>query len=445
MSKKSEIIIEYPKDIDLTEFKKGKSSNTKYGLPSEIKYCKSCVISNQRPNTTIEFKHNEKSKKTTINFNENGVCDACTVTEKKRNSIDWEERERELIKLCDKHRSHNGSYDCLVPGSGGKDSFYATHILKYKYNMHPLTVTWAPNIYTQWGWENFQAWIHSGLDNYLMTPNGKTHRLLTRLAVDKLLHPFQPFIIGQKCLAPKMAIRFNIPLVFYGEQEAEYGTPINEAMSSKRDWTFSSITERDEMFFGGVSYSSLKNNFNLSDNDLSVYVPEDINIITDKAIDFRYLGYYLKWHPQSNYYYAAENGDFKAAPERTIGTYSKYNSIDDKIDDFFYYTMGIKFGIGRATTDAAQEIRSGDITRDEGVLLVKKFDHEYPERFADEIFKYLSIPPSEFPTASKAFEQPIMNHEYFMKLCDNFRSPHIWRYHENKWKLRLSVDGEKSD
>ena len=161
--------------------------------------------------------------------------------------------------MCEKYRSQNGSYDCLVPGSGGKDSFYASHILKYKYNMNPLTVTWAPNMYTQWGWENFQAWIHSGLDNYLMTPNGKTHRLLTRLAVDKLFHPFQPFILGQKCFAPKMAIKFNIPLIFYGEQEAEYGTPVNEAMSSKRDWTFSALSEIAYMYIGGVSYDSLKN------------------------------------------------------------------------------------------------------------------------------------------------------------------------------------------
>ena len=123
------------------------------------------------------------------------------MTEKKNREIDWEERERELLILCDKYRSRNGNYDCLVPGSGGKDSFYASHILKYKYNMNPLTVTWAPNMYTDWGWSNFQAWIHSGMDNYLMTPNGRTHRLLTRLAVDKLLHPFQPFILGQKCFA----------------------------------------------------------------------------------------------------------------------------------------------------------------------------------------------------------------------------------------------------
>ena len=65
-----------------------------------------------------------------------------------------------------------------VPGSGGKDSFYASHILKNKYNMHPLTVTWAPHIYTDWGWKNFQSWIHAGHDNYLMTPNGRVHQLI---------------------------------------------------------------------------------------------------------------------------------------------------------------------------------------------------------------------------------------------------------------------------
>ena len=93
------------------------------------------------------------------------------------------------------------------------------------------------------------------------------------------------------------------------------------------------------------------------------------------------MGYYLKWDPQECYYYAAKNTGFRPNTERTEGSYSKYSSIDDKIDDFFYYTMGIKFGIGRATTDASQEIRSGDIERSEGVLLVNKFDHEFPERF----------------------------------------------------------------
>jgi hypothetical protein len=89
-----------------------------------------------------------------------------------------------------------------------------------------------------------------------------------------------------------------------------------------------------------------------------------------------------------------EHGGFEAAPERTPGTYSKYNSIDDKIDDLHYWTTHVKFGIGRATYDAAQEIRSGEITREEGVALVHRFDGEWPARFEDELMAYLSIPTS---------------------------------------------------
>jgi hypothetical protein len=161
--------------------------------------------------------------------------------------------------------------------------------------------------------------------------------------------------------------------------------------------------------------------------------------IEKKQVEVHYLGYYLKWHPQSCYYYAVEHGGFEASPERTPGTYSKYNSIDDRIDDYHYYTTFIKFGIGRATYDAAQEIRSGDITRDEGVALVRRYDGEFPERFADEIFRYLSIPAKEFPQASKMFESPTMDRAYFMKLADTFRSPHLWTQEGGQWKLRHTV------
>src|SRR3989338_8201548 len=125
-------------------------TNTKYGLPKEVIFCKKCVISNQRPSSAVEFKHTIKSKKETIHFNEDGICDACLYNEKKKD-IDWGLREKELIKLCNKFRKKDGYYDVLVPGSGGKDSIKAAHILKYKYGMHPLTVTWAPHMHTPWG------------------------------------------------------------------------------------------------------------------------------------------------------------------------------------------------------------------------------------------------------------------------------------------------------
>ncbi len=220
-------VMVYPHRVDLTLFDKHITNPAvRYGLPSDVKFCRTCVISNQRPNSSVEYTHTADATKTTIHFDADGICDACNVTLRKRLGIDWASRERALRDLCDKHRKNDGSYDCIVPGSGGKDSFYASHILKTKYGMHPLTVTWAPHIYTDWGWKNFQSWIHAGHDNYLMTPNGRVHRLLTRLSTELLFHPFQSFVFGQKALAPKMAILFKIPLVFYGENEAEYGNPM---------------------------------------------------------------------------------------------------------------------------------------------------------------------------------------------------------------------------
>ncbi|MGI9211875.1 MAG: N-acetyl sugar amidotransferase, partial [Methylococcaceae bacterium] len=250
---------------------------------------------------------------------------------------------------------------------------------------------------------------------------------------------FQPFMFGQKALAPRMAIQLDIPLVFYGENESEYGNPISDTNTSLRHASYHSTNSPSDLFFGGTSISDLKRYFGLDDKDLLPYLPANKDTLFEKKVEVHYLGYYLKWHPQSCYYYSVEHGGFEASPERTPGTYSKYNSIDDRVDDFHYHTTGIKFGIGRASYDASQEIRSGDITRDEGISLVKRFDHEFPERFANEIFNYLSINPAEYPKAHKMFEEPIMNLEYYMALADTFRSPHIWKWENEMWKLRKNL------
>jgi N-acetyl sugar amidotransferase len=290
------------------------------------------VTSNQKPISAIEFQHTSGSVKQAIHIDDENICDACRVAEKK-SLIDWDARDAELRELCDKHRSSDGSYDCLVPGSGGKDSFVAAHMLKYKYGMHPLTVTWAPHVYTEWGWRNFQRWIHAGFDNYLCTPNGRVHRLLTRLAVENLFHPFQAFILGQKSLAPKMAVLHQIPLVFYGENEAEYGNPIGDADSAKRSWKYFSAPEKSSIHLGGTSIKDLTTDFGLEDVDLDPYLPANPAGLEKLGIEVHYLGYYVKWHPQSCYYYSVEHGGFEASPERTPGTYSKYNSIDDRIEE----------------------------------------------------------------------------------------------------------------
>ncbi|MDC0379694.1 N-acetyl sugar amidotransferase [Litorivicinus sp.] len=421
-----------PKSLDFEGFGSGR---VKYGLPEIVQFCSKCVISNQRPNSAHEFKNTGDSKKATINISA-GVCDACFYAEKKDKEINWSERERELWELCDRYRANDGSYDCLVPGSGGKDSFFTAHILKTKFRMNPLTVTWSPNIYTEWGRSNFDSWIHAGFDNYLVTPNGAVHRLLTRLALEKLLHPFQPFMLGQKALPPKLASTFGIPLVFYGENEAEYGNPIADNSASQRDWEYFAKGSDEDVYISGVSLQKLAETFDIAKRDLNQYLPLDYERIKASGLAVHYLGYYLKWHPQGCYYYSMANSDFEPAPYRTPGTYSKYTSIDDKLDDLHFYTTGIKFGLGRASYEASQEVRNGDITRADAVSLVKKFDHEFPSRFIEEILTYLSIDEKTFGSkVCAAFEQPIMDKDYFRDLCDSFRSPHIWRRVNAKWDL----------
>jgi len=427
-----------PQPVDKAPFLSNCPDKALYGLPLEVKFCRSCVISNQRPSSTAEFKNDGKIPKNAIHFNSDGICDACRAKEQKVET-DWKQREEELRELCDRYRRTDGRYDCLVPGSGGKDSFMQAHLLKYKYGMHPLTCTWAPHIYTDWGWKNHQAWVHAGFDNLLFTPNGKVHRLITRLAVENLFHPFQPFILGQKNLAPKIANLYDISLIFYGENEAEYGNPKADMNSAKRSWDYFSSSSETDIYLGGASLSQLRS-LGLESIDWDPYMPIDPQKIEDKKIEVHYLGYYEKWHPQNAYYYAIEHGGFQNSPERTAGTYSTYNSIDDRIDDFHYHTTWIKFGIGRATYDAAQEIRSGDLMREEGVALVKKYDGEFPDRWSEEIFNYLSLPPDQFPIASRSFEQPLFDREYYDLLCERFRSPHLWSYHEaDGWKLRHTV------
>jgi N-acetyl sugar amidotransferase len=396
-----------------------------YGLPGKVKFCSKCVMSNQRPASAIEFKHTKDSKKTTLNFDSEEICDACRNAEAK-DKIDWHKREEELIKLLDQHRSKDGSYDCLVPGSGGKDSAYQAHVLKYKYGMNPLTVTWPPILYTEYGYQNFKNWIDSGFDNVSFNRNGKTMKLLTKLSIENLFHPFQTFILGQKNLAPKIASRYNIPLIFYGENEAEYGNPIADNASSLRDKSYYSYKNLDEVYLGGVSIRELQEKHGIPLNDLLSFLPADAAELEKSKIEVHYLGYYLRWTPQEVYYYAVENTGFKARPFRTQGTYSKYNSIDDKIDDLHYYTTFIKFGIGRASYDASQEIRNLHLTREDGEALVKKFDGEFPDRYFEEIMKYLDIDSDYFRS----------------KLTDQFRSPHLWgKDSKGIWQLRHNVWG----
>jgi N-acetyl sugar amidotransferase len=382
-----------------------KQTRELYKLPEEVIFCKKCTISNQRPR---------------ISFDESGVCSACNFAEFKKNKIDWKQREEELKTLLSRFKRNDGGYDVLVPCSGGKDAAFIAHELKHKYGMNPLTVTWAPHLYTDIGFQNLQNMIRVGdLANILCTPPGLTHRRLTKLSFEILGDPFQPFIYGQTNFPLQIAVKYKIPLIMYGENgEVEYGGDMKNAFTPTRNYK----ADHKKHYFSGLGPEDLTK-YGIHENDLVPYMAPSNDELDALGTEIHFYGYYKKWVPQENYYYCVENTGFQANPVRSEGTYSKYASLDDKIDGFHYFLAYIKFGLGRCTSDTAHEIRDGHLTREEGVQLVKKFDGEFPRKYFETFLEYCDI-----------------TEDYFWQVIDSWRSEHLWTKDENNnWKLKYLI------
>ena len=410
-------------DTDKYEYYKPKTFDTQLSLlPKEIKFCKKCIVPNQRPRTE---------------FDEDGVCNACRYAEMKfEGAIDWEKREKELVELLDKYRSKDGKWDVVVPGSAGKDSAIVMHQLKQRYGMHPLHVTWAPFVYTDIGWQNYFNMVQSGSDGLLAWPNGLLHRKLARVAFELKGDPWEPFAFGQKAYAFQVASKFQIPLIFYGESgEIEYGGSFknwDKSHESPEDW--------DELYYKGSGIDTLLEEGikmgifteeEIKESSFDFYKSPPLEDIKRLDLQMHWWSYYKLWVPQENFYYAAKNTGFEASHERTESTYTKSFSIDDRLDPFHWYLGYIKFGYGRATREASSDIRCGHITREEGVALAQRYDHEFPEKYFKEFLNYLDIPE-----------------EHFWEVLDRYRLPHIWKKEDKKWKRRKmvsnnSVDGEE--
>ena len=359
-----------------------------YNLPEQIRFCSRCTISNQRPR---------------ISFNSKGVCSACQFSDYKQ-EVNWEEREKELETLCDNHRSKDGDYDVIVPCSGGKDGSFVAHILKERYGMNPLCVTWSPLRPSKIGRQNIYNFIDSGFNSIIGTPDPNTASILAWHSLVEMGDPFQPFIYGQTNFPLQIATRFGVSLIMYGENgEVEYGGDMKNADKPSRQ-----IKDHKKHYFSGYDPEYWKE-LGLTDKDLKPYMQPTIEAIRSNNTEIHFMSYYTKWDPQSNYYYAKANTGFSPNPTRSEGTYSRYASLDDEIDGIHYYLAYMKFGIGRCTSDTAHEIRDGLIDRDEGIQLVRLYDGEYPEESVKAFSRYTNKSQDEINYA-----------------MNSWRSSHIW-------------------
>jgi len=395
-------------------FKRSNLEKQVIDIPKEVKWCKNCVVSNQRPR---------------IIFNEDGICSGCLNTDYKNNSVDWDQREQELLKLLDQHRRNDGYWDVIVPSSGGKDSGYVAHQLRYKYGMNPLTVTWSPLKYTGIGWQNLQSNIASGFTNLLCTPNGIFQRKLARLSLEELGDAFHVFVLGQVSYPFQIAKKLGVKLVFYGENgEAEYaGDPnyVDKPYKPHEEWLgqhFKGVTFRELLEYG-IKHKDYLSEKDFAQSDLIFYEsPSSKELENAGILGIHFFSYYKKWTPQENYYYVVEHCGFKPNPVRTEGTYSKYASIDDMMDGFHYYLRYIKFGLGRCMEDAAHEIRDGHLTREEAIALMSRYEGEFPKKYFTDFLDYLDI-----------------TEQHFWDIVDSWRAPHLWNKIDGEWVFKHPI------
>jgi len=367
----------------------------------EIIHCKQCLTPSSRPRIT---------------FNEDGVCNACThITTK--STIDWDAREAELRNIIDASRSSTtAQWDCVVPWSGGKDSSAIAYHLKFKFGLNPLLVTFSPILPTEIGQYNRESLINLGFDHIMLRPNQKVHRHLARKFFIERGNPKIAWDAGINAAPVQVALNYKIPLLFYAEHgETEYGGKVLHKNSGKiRDFTEvieHQIGDDPQNWVDGL----------VAEKDLNPYIYPSSSTLAASNITPYYFAYFQKWSMFENYELIKEKIDFKTHPKgRTSGTFTDFDSLDDKIDLLYYYMQYIKFGFGRTIRDASRLIQNGHITRAQGIEYVQKYDAEFPEEHFEDVLDYLSLSFSEFT-----------------EIVDKHRNSEIWDNVNGEWHLRF--------
>jgi len=342
------------------------------------KWCSNCLSMSTRPRIT---------------FDHRGWCNACRWMEKKK-TLNWEDRQKELMQLLDKHRRSDGGFDCLVPVSGGKDGSYVAYNLKHKYGMNPLCLTVTPALALPLGEQNLRAFVESGYSHITVNPAYEAMRKLNRVGLLAMGFPYYGWLIAIQAGVVRMANQLGLGLIFYGEDgEVEYGgstetdkDPVYDVHYMKRIYleggydkvlTLSGLPEKDLFFFR---------------------FPTDLEL-NRSPISITHWSYFENWDPYRNYLVAKEHCGLKEADSSNSGTFTNFSQNDQALYALHTYLMYLKFGFGRANQDASIEIRRGAMDRAQAVNLVRLYDGHYPEEFLNTYLDYYQISRGEFDAA----------------------------------------------
>lgn len=340
-----------------------------------LHWCSNCLSMSTRPRIT---------------FDERGGCNACVWTEKKK-TLDWGSRQKELENLLDKHRRNDGTFDCIVPVSGGKDGSYVAYNLKHKYGMNPLAVTVTPALPLELGDRNLRAFVESGYNHISINPAYEVMRTLNKSGYSEMGFPYYGWLIAIHTAVIRAAMNFNVELIFYGEDgEVEYGGSTETSKNPIYD-----VYYQKKIYLEG-GYEKVLAASNLSKEDLYFFrFPGDDELRTH-PIKFTHWSYFENWDPYRNYLVAKEHCGLMESTDSNAGTFTNFSQNDQSLYALHTYLMYLKFGFGRATQDACIEVRRGAMDREQAVNLVRLYDGHYPEEFMQQYLAYYQMTQAEF-------------------------------------------------
>jgi N-acetyl sugar amidotransferase len=359
-----------------------------------------------------------------IIFDDDGVCSGCRVAEA-YDRVDWAERERQLEVLLEKTKSEararKAHYDCLIPVSGGKDSHYQAHIIKKKYGLNPLFVTYNHLFNAPLGLRNLENLFEKfGCDLIRFSSGPESVRKISRYMLQRVGDMTWHYHAGILTVPIQFAVRFKIPLIIWAENNFSnlVGT------YNPQDMVEFSRKARKDLGLRGVEADELLNDESgLTWQDIApfLYPPdEEIEAVGVRGI---YLSNFIRWNEHEQALMMNRLYDFQ--PTKTVRerTFNRYAKLDDMhangVHDYLKY---LKFGYGRATDDASTLIRAGLMTREEGIEMVKRHDHRRPADL-DVWLPFVGMAEDDF-----------------MAYVDPQRDPSIWeRGPAGSWQTRDSV------
>ena len=384
-----------------------------------MKYCKRCCY----PENT----------KPMIIFDENGVCSGCKAFEERMNvDINWDEKSQELQELLDTYKKqaekNNAPYDCIIPVSGGKDSHYQTYLVTQVYKLKPLLVTYNHSYNTEVGTRNLNDLLEQfGCDLVRYNTNPKTARKLSKYMLSKVGDMNWHYHAGVMTFPIQVAAQYKIPLIVWGEHGESYLVGKHN-LDDKVEFTKKHRQEHLMRGFEPEDILADPENKDITKSDLAPFFYPDDEDILSLGIRGIYLGNYNPWNQQEFTRDMIKRFGFETFQNRQT-TFNLYEKVDDFFQDTHNYLKYLKFGYSRCTDHASLEIRQQRITREEGIELIKKHEHNVRPKNLDVFLKFME-----------------MTEEQFLNSINHLRDESIWeKQSDNSWKLLDWVGNHVSD